>query len=481
MQEEELENLVEKIRRERCEGQRIEVKSAAEGCPAHLYDTLSSFSNQDDGGVIVFGLDERHDFALVGVYDIHDLQQRVARQCQEMEPTVRALFTSAEVEGRMVLSAEIPPAEVVVRPVFYKGKGRVGGSYVRIGDSDEHMTEFEIYSYEAYRRRDHADRRIVEDADLSLFDNDRMTDYVKAVKLNRPNLSAHVSDVELPEKMGLTKDGHPSLAGLMVFSAYPQTVFPQLCITAVAVPGTQIGERSENGIRFPDNKRIAGAIPEMLDEAVRFVSQNTKKANAFTEEGKRTDRPEYPMLAVREAILNALVHRDYSVYSEDCPVRLEIYGDRLEVSNRGGLYGAAPLSSLGRIDIGTRNPLLVDTLECIGKLENRNSGIAVMEAECAAANIPPPEFSVRHGEFKVTFRSRRPEDLVAFDRRKAEETILAFCAIPRSREELAAFTGCTQSYTMAYLIRPLLLSGALERTNPGSPKDPNQRFVSSIR
>ena len=480
MQEEELANLVAKIRRERCEGQRIEVKSAAEGCPAHLYDTLSSFSNQDDGGVIVFGLDERQDFALVGVYDVQDLQQRVVRQCQEMEPAVRALFTSAEVEGKMVLSAEIPSAEVVVRPVFYKGKGRSGGSYVRIGDADERMTEFEIYSYEAYRRHDHADRRIAENADLSLFDNARVSDYIKAVKSNRPNLSSLVSDTELPEKMGLTKDGHPSIAGLMVFSAYPQSVYPQLCITAVAIPGVRIGGHTEKGVRFLDNRRISGAIPEMLDDAVKFVLQNTKTANAFSEEGKRTDRSEYPMLAVREAILNALVHRDYSVYSEDCPVRLEIYGDRLEVSNRGGLYGAVPLSSLGRIDIGTRNPLLVDTLECIGRLENRNSGIAVMEAECAAANLPPPEFSVRHGEFKVTFRNRRPEDLVVFDRRKADETILAYCAIPRSREELAAFTGCTQSYTMSYLVRPLLLSGALERTDPGSPKNPNQRYVRSV-
>ena len=480
MQENELISLVEKIRREKCEGQRIEVKCAAEGCPTHLYGTLSSFSNQDDGGVIVFGLDERRDFVLTGVYDVQDLQQRVARQCLEMEPAVRALFTSAEIEGKMVLCAEIPPVEVVLRPVYYKGKGKTGGSHVRIGDSDERMTDFEIYAYEAYRRHDHADRRIVENADLSLFDARRLDDYIKAVKANRPNLSACVSDADLPEKMGLTKNGHPSVAGLMVFSAYPQSAFPQLCITAVVIPGEHIDERGDDEVRFSDSKRIDGPIPDMLDGATAFVSQNTKAVNAFSKDGKRIDRREYPMLAIREAVLNALVHRDYSEYSEDSPVRLEIYSDRIEISNRGGLYGSAPLSSLGCMDIGRRNPLLVDTLECLGKVENRNSGIAVMRAECAAAKLPPPEFSVRHGVFKVVFRNRRPEDCVVFDRRKAKETIQAYCAVPRTREELAAFTGCTQAYTMSYLVRPLLLSGALQRTNPDAPKDPNQRFVVAL-
>ena len=99
MQESELVKLVRKIQSERCEGQRIEVKSASNGCPSRLYDTLSSFSNQDFGGVLVFGLEEEDGFSISGVYDAQDLQQRVTRQCGEMEPVVRALFTSVEIDG----------------------------------------------------------------------------------------------------------------------------------------------------------------------------------------------------------------------------------------------------------------------------------------------------------------------------------------------------------------------------------------------
>ena len=477
MQECELIELVEKIKHEKCEGQRIEVKSASNGCPKHLYDTLSSFSNQNTGGTIVFGIDECFEFSVTGVYDVQDLQHRVAQQCLEMSPAVRALFTSAEVDGKMVVSAEVPPMEPVQRPVFYRGRGRLGGSFVRVGDADEPMTEFEIYSYEAYRRHEYADRRIIDNADMSLFDSDRLAAYVRAIKADRPNLAAIVADAEIPAKMGLERDQHPSLAGLMVFSACPQVALPQLCITAVVVPGESIGVTESNGVRFVENRQITGAIPEMLDGAEAFVLRNMSRSNAFSKDGKRIDRCEYPMIAVREAILNALVHRDYSPFSESCPIRIEMYPDRLEIANKGGLYGAAPLSALGRIDIGIRNPLLVDTLEHIGMTENRNSGIATMREECARAGLPPPEFSVVHGEFKVVLRNRRPEDDVVFDRRNVEETILAFCKSPRTREELAAFTGRTQPYTMHYLVRPLLYAGKLTMTNPAMPKDPTQRYI----
>ena len=76
MQIEELEKLVVKIQRLQCEMQTIELKAAKKGCPTRLYDTLSSFSNQDEGGIIVFGLDEGEEFAAVGVYDAQDLQKK---------------------------------------------------------------------------------------------------------------------------------------------------------------------------------------------------------------------------------------------------------------------------------------------------------------------------------------------------------------------------------------------------------------------
>ena len=208
-----------------------------------------------------------------------------------------------------------------------------------------------------------------------------------------------------------------------------------------------------------------------------FVARNVKQKMGFDANGNRVDRTEYPLKAIREAVLNALIHRDYSPYTESVPVRVEIYSDRLVVSNKGGLYGAVPIAALGKTNIGKRNAFLVDMLEALNKTENRNSGIATMQAECRAYGIPDPMFCEIHGEFRVVFRNCMPADRVVYDRSRSEETILAYCEIPRSREELAAFTGLNQVYVMASLIRPLLLARKLLRTDPASPKSPFQRFV----
>ncbi|MDO5319796.1 MAG: ATP-binding protein [bacterium] len=477
MLETELVELVRLIRARQCEGQTIEVKKASVDCPTSLYDSLSSFSNQNQGGIIVFGLDEKANFDLVGVYDAQDLQHKVTEQCREMEPQVRALFTTAEIDGRVIVSAEIPSQDVTHRPVYYRGKGRLGGSYVRVGDADEQMSEFEIYSYEAYRNHERSDRRIIADADLSLWNTVLLAQYVAAVKTDRPNLSEYVKDSEIPEKMGVVKDGHPSLAGLMVFCPCPQVYLPQLCVTAVVVPGEKIGVVNKDGLRFTDDQKISGTIPEMLERTMAFVARNVKQKMGFDANGNRVDRTEYPLKAIREAVLNALIHRDYSPYTESVPVRVEIYSDRLVVSNKGGLYGAVPIAALGKTNIGKRNAFLVDMLEALNKTENRNSGIATMQAECRAYGIPDPMFCEIHGEFRVVFRNCMPADRVVYDRSRSEETILAYCEIPRSREELAAFTGLNQVYVMASLIRPLLLARKLLRTDPASPKSPFQRFV----
>ena len=76
MQSEELNGLVQEIQKTRSERQNVELKAAAKGCPTHLFDTLSSFSNQDIGGIIIFGIDENKNYEAVGVYDAQDLQKK---------------------------------------------------------------------------------------------------------------------------------------------------------------------------------------------------------------------------------------------------------------------------------------------------------------------------------------------------------------------------------------------------------------------
>lgn len=250
-------------------------------------------------------------------------------------------------------AAEIPGVDISERPVYYKGVGRVKGSFIRVDDSNEPMTEYEIYSYDAYCRRVRDDVRVAEFADVSQFRACKIKNYIAVVKKEKEN-TAKIADEQILNLMGVVKDGKPTLAGVLCFSEYPQAAFPQLCITAVVVPWLKIGDKGIDEEQFIANRRIEGTIKEMVNEAVFFVERNMREKTIITD-GKRSDKLEYPIDAVREAVLNALMHRDYSIHTEGTPVRLLMFNNRLEIWNDDGLYGKLTIDSLGKVHADTRN------------------------------------------------------------------------------------------------------------------------------
>ncbi|MBR2422812.1 MAG: putative DNA binding domain-containing protein [Oscillospiraceae bacterium] len=468
----ELIQLASMIMRLKAEGQTIEVKAANKGCPQRLYDTLSSFSNQDTGGTIVFGIDEKQDFAPVGVYDLQDLQKNVTEQCNQMEPPVRAVFTVAEIDGVSVCSAEIPGVDFSERPCYYKGRGRTKGSYIRVGDADLPMTDYELYSFEAFRKHLHDDERPIERASMSTLDAAQIQNYLLQKKLERPGFAQLPEDQAL-EMLNVTRAGTPTLAAVMNFCVYPQGYLPQLAITAVVVPGTEIGEHDGIESRFLDNKRIEGTIKTMVDEAITFCKRNMKIQTIIDPEtGKRRDRTEYPIEAIREAVLNALIHRDYSHLTEGTPVQINFFSDRLEIHSPGSLYGRMTVEQLGHARPDLRNPALAVMTEVLVGAENRYSGIPTIRREMAAHNLPEPVFENRRNEFVVTLYNQVQEKPV-----QSAETLLDFCKEPRSRKEIAAFLGLkTASYATERYIRPMLEEGKLEMTIPDKPKSTRQKY-----
>ena len=400
----ELGELLAQVRNIHAETQTLELKSAAKGCPTRLYDTLSSFSNQDEGGTILFGVDEQSGYAETGVYDAQDLVKHVTEQCNQMTPVIRPVFTTLAIDNKVFVSAEIPGVDVSDRPCFYTGKGRLKGSYIRVGDADEPMTEYEVYSYEAFRRKYQDDVRTVERANLGALDKVLLDEYLIKIKKERPNL-AMLDNCQVYELMSVTKGEIPTLAAVVLFGFYPQAYFPQLCILASSVPGTEVGQLGTEGERFLDSQRIQGTLTQMLTEAITFIHKNTRTKIIIDQEtGRRFDRSDYPEAAVREAILNALVHRDYSIHTEGMPIQLLVYEDRLEVHSPGGLYGRLRIDQLGKVQPDTRNPVLAVAMEALGETENRYSGIPTMRRELKQAGMQPPEFRNERGTFVVCFR-----------------------------------------------------------------------------
>lgn len=484
MLEEELRDLIHKIQAQNCERQTIEVKSAHKGCPERLYDTISAFSNQDEGGILVFGLDEKRKFSKVGVYDAQDLQKKLVEYSEQMTPAVNMVTSVYSEDGMVFVSAEIPPLDIADRPCFKTAKGRLKGSYKRKGDADIPMTEYEIYSYEAFRKRLRDDIRPAEGATLSDLQPALLEEYMTNLRRERPNL-AQLSEEQQLKLGNITNQGNVTLAAVLLFGEFPQAQYPRLCINASCIPGVEIGETDEQGNRFTASKRIGGALPEMLDAALEFVLQNTSSAIAIDPlTGKRTSQSQYPMDAVREAVLNALVHRDYSIHTEGMPIQLNLYENRLEISNPGGLYGRITMDQLGDAQPDSRNPTLITAMEILGKTENRYSGIPTIRRAMAQRNLPEPVFTNTIREFKVTLY-HTPLTGAATKKRtlapvEAEKNLLDFCRTPRSRAEIAAFLGINSAqYALRRYLDPLLQSGAIRMTNPEKPRSHNQRYVTA--
>ena len=474
MLESELIKLIEDIQLKRTESNYIEVKSARNGCPK-IFDTLSSFSNQQNGGTIIFGVDENDDYNVCGVYDAADLQKKIMEQSLQMEPVVRPLCTVAVVDGKTVVSAEIQEMDNFQKPCFYKGAGRLRGSYVRVADGDRLMTEYEVYSYEAFKQDIHDELRTNDRAEMTDINTDEYQLYLLELKKNKPHL-AKLEEREINRLQGFVVDNKPTVAALMLFSVYPQAYFPQFCITAVSVPGKEMSATGSVGERFIDNKRIEGSITQMLNDALIFVRKNMKvKTIIDAETGMRNDRTEYPVIAVRELVLNALIHRDYSIHTESAPITITMYSDRMEIENPGGLYGRMTLDSLGFVSADTRNPYIAGALEIMGETENRYSGIPTIRSAMKNAGLPQPVFVNNRGVFKAILYNEIVSEKGNSD---LASRILDFCSVPRSRKELEEKfkDDITIAYLMSKHMKPLIAKNKIALTKPESPKSKDQKY-----
>ncbi len=474
---ENLKELVKEIINQKTEKQNIELKAAEKGCPSRLYDTLSSFSNQDTGGILIFGIDETQNFKIVGVYDLQNLQKKVTEQCLQMEPPVRAVFTVAEYDGVYICSAEIPGLDISERPCYYTGKGRLKGSYIRVGDADLPMTDYELYSLEAFRKHLHDDERIVERASFESLDQDSVAAYIEQKKINRPKFT------QLPENMmyemlNILRNGRPTLAALLNFGIYPQGYFPQLGITAIVVPGTAIGDTTEQDIRFLDNKRIEGSLTAMVKETIAFCVRNMKVRTVIDRTtGERKDQTEYPVAAIREAVLNAVIHRDYSFYTEGMPIQIDMFTNRMEIHSPGSLYGRMTVDQLGIAKTDIRNPALAVMAENMTEAENRYSGIPTMRNEMKTYGLPEPKFENRRNEFVVTFYNAIETNSAETDAELGKKSLLDFCRTPRTRKEIADFLRVkTVGYAINKYVRPLVDVGTLQMTCPERPKSRTQKY-----
>ncbi|GAA2618069.1 ATP-binding protein [Paractinoplanes durhamensis] len=391
----------------------VEVKAAAGGLPKSLRDTLSAFSN-DRGGTVILGLEEKDGFRPAPGFDAARIASALASACNdELQPPVRTEIEIVEFEDALVVVAEISELDPRFKPCFVSARGEYNGSFTRGGDGDRRLTDFEIHLLHTNRGQPEDDRQPIAGATLADLDSTEVQVLAARVRQRQPRAFANLDQPHILRRLNVVAedtDGvvRPTLGGLLALGIYPQQFFPQLNATLVAYPGTSAQDVPANGPRFLDNRSFDGPIPVIVDEVVAAVLRNTS-VRSFVDGSGRTDVYDYPAEVVREVVANALLHRDYSTYSRGTPVQITLYADRLVVANPGGLFGAVTEDDLGGEGVtSSRNPVLAKLLQDIrlpetGRMvcENRASGIPTMLRELRRAGSPPPEFHNRITRFKV--------------------------------------------------------------------------------
>lgn len=314
---------------------------------------------------------------------------------------------------RHVVAAEIAEILYTDKPCYFGSAGLINGSYVRVADGDRRLTHYEIQALLERRQQPMYDVEPVGEGSLKDLDRAVVERFLRRIRSRRGRRWEDMDDLQVLKspRAVAEKDGRlvPTLAGYLCFGIYPQEIFPNLAVTFIRYPTDRAGETGPGNERFLDSAKLTGPIPIMVKEALQIIKRNMRQRE-IVRGLFREEIWEYPESALREAIVNALGHRDYSPTARGSHVQIQMFPSRLVVRDTGGLFGPVTIDDLGNPGIqASRNQYLMNIFENLpagdegeALCEQRGSGIAAMLSTLRKAGMQPPRFDDTLTSFQVT-------------------------------------------------------------------------------
>ncbi len=426
---------------------------------------LVGFANTA-GGRILLGV--RDDGTVKGIADTNELRARIQDIARNCDPPVKILLQRiGEVTVVNVRESDAKPVQCSE------------GYFWRQGAVTQKLTRDEIrdlFRSEGTIRFDTSvcpKFRYPQD-----FDQEKYNTWVQLSGITgHPQIEDVLVNIEAAERSGnklLFRN-----AGVLFFAKNIRHFFNQCYITCLLAKGT-------DKVHILDRKDFAGGIVADIEDSLRFIERNTR--TAYRIEGlRREDVPEYPVKALREAITNAVMHRDW--FMEGANVFVEIYANRIEISSPGGLPKGMKFSDLGRKSI-RRNALLADLLHRITFIEKAGTGIKRMREEARAQHCPAPVFE-ENGFFTAIFYPN-PEVMAQAGIKEVSSTTQVGTKLALSRHQVEILRKSIKNQTLVDLmtiaersdrtkfrhqvLNPLLEDGLIEMTIPEKPRSSKQQY-----
>ncbi len=358
-----------------------------EPAPQALAETLVAFANSD-GGTILIGVDEEG--RITGRAFTDEVEMALQAAVEKCRPPVEARWHQATTEDGLAFSIVVNRS-----PELHSlADGRV---LVRTGSENRPLSGDEIRQLAATKSTGDFEAELTPAAHRDDFDDRVIEEFIeKWQERNHREWSRPVD--ELLQEMGaLTEEGRPTVAGVLLFASNPQVFLPQSKLTFVKFVGTE--PRGDDGYPgYGRREEIAGPLPRIIQRAWQVVGEEMRTGAVVTEL-ERKERTEYPIPAVREALINAVAHRDYRLRGRRIEVRM--FSDRMEISSPGGLPGFITVENIVEEHF-SRNPRIVSGLFQWGYIEELGLGVDLMIDEMVRAGHPPPKFRDSPYSFSVT-------------------------------------------------------------------------------
>ena len=347
---------------------------------SRLQEPMVAFANSR-GGTIFVGISDRRPRQVLGIAWGQELVEQVQEAARSTQPPLQVEVERWRVDDHDVASIQV---RTLTRGWVQTSDGRL---LVRAGPTNRALVGDELLRFVRERAGDPVEDEPVLGVGLDDLRPELVRQFVRARMRRRVKLPAAARDLGL-----LTSDGSVRLATLLMFGREPQHRNRRFGIVVARFEGSAHG-----AARLRDRRELVGPLPLLVAQADRQIHDEMRR-DAVVRGLVREEVPEYPPVALREALVNAVGHRDYSLRGAAVEVRL--YDDAVEVESPGTLAGYVTVENLREAQY-SRNVRIMDALQRLGLVEEAGQGIDRMITEMEDALLDPPEFEERSASFVV--------------------------------------------------------------------------------
>jgi ATP-dependent DNA helicase RecG len=377
-----------------------------------FFETVCAFANEPDlgGGRIVLGVTKSPDdffggYDMTGVVNPDKILQDIASGCATtFNHPVRPRAFSEPYEGKVAIIVEVDELSPSQKPLYFQKNNLPRGAWRRIGSTDQRCTDEDLVLFFGNRQGDSHDLTIVTNATVEDLDSEAIAHYRKLrAKVNPVAEELEWDDHDLLRSLNAIRQDNgvwrPTLTGMLLFGsrmAYRREL-PAVRVDYIRVPGKEWVEDPDK--RFLTTVDMRGPLLQIVDRAQAAVMDDLPKGFDLKEGQIQAETPTLPARVLREAIVNALMHRSYR---EHRPTQIIRYSNRIEIQNAG--FSLKNEDQLGEAGSQLRNPCLAAVFHETNTAETKGSGIRVMREQMKANGFSLPTFESDRANNSFTSR-----------------------------------------------------------------------------